>query len=224
MVDFDISDVRRITKILAPAADFDSSFTFYYDETNNIRKFYVRANGFNHSFNSNFVLGGLVYSGRKPDIKPLFNKLNLQSNISEIKLKHIAKGELPDCLKSEKLNIFLKYLLDSDLYVHYSSLNLLYWSIVDIVDSTLENSEVARQLELGFSNRLKNDLYKLAKLEISSVTELFYNFGYPNIKRESISEFVEELISIFKDYIDTQEFHFGLESLRQALTESNKKK
>lgn len=42
MVNFDVSDVRRMTLMLAPTADFDSSFTFYYDETNNIRKFYVR--------------------------------------------------------------------------------------------------------------------------------------------------------------------------------------
>ncbi|NEO55968.1 MAG: hypothetical protein F6K54_24605, partial [Okeania sp. SIO3B5] len=43
------------------------------------------------------------------------------------------------------------------------------------------------------------------------------------IKKESVSEFIEELISIFDEYIDTQEFHFGLESLRQILKEANKK-
>lgn len=223
MVNFDVSDVRRMTKMLAPTADFDSSFIFYYDETNNIRKFYVREIDFNSSFNSNFVLGGLVYEGNQPDIKPLFDRLNLQKNITEVKLKHIAKGEFLDCLKAEKLNIFLKCLLENDLYIHYSSLNILYWSIADIVDSAIANSEVAMQLGLGFSNHLKNDLYKLAKLEIDLVTELFYNFGYPNLKKESVLEFVEELTSIFDEYLDTQEFHFGLESLRQILKEAKKK-
>jgi len=223
MVNFDISDVRRMTKMLAPTADFDSPFTFYYDETNNIRKFYVRENDFNSSFNSNFVLGGLVYEGTRPDIKPLFDKLKLQKNITEVKLKHIAKGEFLDCLKSEKLNIFLKYLLDNDLHIHYSSLNILYWSIVDIVDSAIANSEVAMQLDLNFSNHLKNDLYKLSKLEIESVIELFYNSDYPNLKKESVLEFIEELTSIFDEYIDTQEFHLGLESLRQILKEAKKR-
>lgn len=105
-MNFDVSDAKRMTKMLAPIADFDSYFTFYYDETNNIRKFYVREIDFNSSFNSNFVLGGLVYEGNQPDIKPLFDKLNLQKNITEVKLKHIAKGEFLDCLKSEKLNTF----------------------------------------------------------------------------------------------------------------------
>ncbi|MEA5451900.1 DUF3800 domain-containing protein [Leptolyngbya sp. CCNP1308] len=223
MSNFDISNVRRMTKMIAPEADFDSSFTFYYDETNNIRKFYVREIDFNYSFNSNFVLGGLVYEGIKPDIQPLFNRLNLQKNITEIKFKHIARGEFINCLKSEKLNIFLKYLLHNDLYIHYSSLNILYWSIVDIVDSAIANSEVAMQLDLNFSNHLKNDLYKLSKLEIKLVVKLFYNSNYPNLKGGSILEFIEELTSIFDEYIDTQEFHFGLESLRQILKEAKKK-
>lgn len=228
MVNFDISDIRRMTKISAPTADFESSFTFYHDETNNIRKFSVKEFDFNVSFNSkdfhsNFVLGGLVYEGSQPDIKPLFDELNLQKNIKDVKFQHIAKGEFLDCLKSEKLNLFLKYLLsDNDLYIHYSSLNILYWSIVDIVDSAILNSEVAMQLGSDYHKFLKNDLYKLAKLELESFQELFYNFNYPNIKKESVSEFIEELTSIFDEYIDTPEFHLGLESLRQILKEANK--
>ncbi|MEP0911023.1 hypothetical protein NDI45_08845 [Leptolyngbya sp. GB1-A1] len=217
-------DVRTIAKILAPTADFDSSFTFYYDETNNIRKFYVKENDFNSPFSSNFVLGGLVYEGKSPNIEPLFNKLNLQKNIKEVKLKHIAKGDFLDCLKSEKLNYFLKYLFDSNLYIHCSSLNILYWSIVDIVDSAIADLEIARQLDLSFVNYLKNDLYKLAKLEIKQVIELFYNFNYPNLKKESVLEFIERLTLIFDEYIDEEEFHFGLQFLRQTLKEARRNK
>lgn len=222
MINFNISDIRRMTKMLVPKADFDGSFTFYYDETNNLRKFYVREIDFNYSFTANFVLGGLVYEGTQPDIKPLFDKLNLQKNIKEVKLKHIARGEFIDCLKSGKLNLFLEYLFGNNLYIHYSSLNILYWSIVDIVDSAIVNSEVAMQLKPSFWNYLKNDIYKLAKLEIDSVIELFYNFEYPNIKKKSVLKFIEELIWIFDKYIETEEFHFGLECLRQILKEVTK--
>lgn len=152
-----------------------------------------------------------------------FDRLNLQNNIKEVKPKHIAKGNFLDCLKSEKLNCFLTYFLDSDLYIHYSSLNILYWSIVDIVDSAIADSEVAMQLGLDFSNYLKNDLYKLARLEIKSVIELFYNSEYPNLKKEAVLKFIEELTSIFDEYIDTEEFHLGLESLRQILKQAGKK-
>lgn len=208
--------------MLAPMADFDSSFTFYYDETNNIKKFYVRESDFNCSFTANFILGGLVHEGAAPNIQPLFDGLNLQKSVKEVKLKHVAKGEFLDCLKSEKLKFYLKYLLDSDLYVHYSSLNILYWSLVDIVDSAIANSEIAQQLGIGFANMLKNDLYKLSRLEIDSVIELFRRFEYPNIKEGSVIQFIEALTLLFQDYINTAEYHLGLESLRQILKEANK--
>ncbi|KUK57879.1 MAG: hypothetical protein XD81_1352 [Bacteroidetes bacterium 38_7] len=52
MIDFEISQIRTFTKKFAPTADFDSTFTFYYDETNNINKFYVRENDFNYTYNT----------------------------------------------------------------------------------------------------------------------------------------------------------------------------
>jgi hypothetical protein len=223
MINFDTNDIRKTAKLLAPSADFDSQFTFYYDETINIKKFYVKEYAFNYSFTANFILGGIAHEGVPPDIKPLFDLLDLQKTIKEVKLKHIAKGQFLDCLKSEKLNCFLKYLLGADLYVHYSSLNLLYWSIGDIVDSAIVNSKVAEQLGPDFWNYLKNDLYKFAKLEIDSVIKLLYAFGYPNIKRASVPEFIESLTSLFDECPQIEELHFGLETLRQILKESERK-
>ena len=223
MIDYEIGEIRMFTKMLAPTADFDSAYTFYYDETNNIKKFYVRENDFNYTFTANFVLGGLVYLGQAPNVQPLIDSFKLQKTATEVKFKHIASGDFLDCLKSEKLKLFLQFLRYNDLYVHYSSLNILYWSLVDIVDSAIVSSEVAQQLGPQFSNHLKNDLYKLSRLEINSVIELFYKYKYPNIKSDSVLPFIEELTSLFDGYIDTQEYHLGLESLRQILKDAKKK-
>jgi hypothetical protein len=223
MINFEISEIIKMTKMLAPTADFETAFTFYYDETNNIKKFYVRENDFNYTFTANFVLGGLVHEGKAPDVKSLIDGFKLQKTTKEVKFKHIANGDFLDCLKSEKLRLFLQFIKDSDLYIHYSSLNILYWSIVDIVDSAIANSDIAQQLGPTFSNHLKNDLYKLSRLEIDSVIDLFYHYEYPNIKKESVLSFIDALTSLFDEYIDTAEFHFGLESLRQILKEAMKK-
>ncbi len=223
MIDFEISEIRKITKMMASSADFDSSFKFYYDETNNIKKFYVRENDFNYTFTANFVLGGIVHKGNTPNVQPLIDSFKLQKTANEVKFKHIAKGTFVDCLKSDKLTLFLEYILTNDLYVHYSSLNILYWAIVDIVDSAVANSEVAQQAGPQFINHLKNDLYKLSRLEIDSVINLFYHFEYPNIKKDKVIPFIEALTSLFEKYIETDEFHFGLESLRQILKEAKKK-
>ena len=223
MIDFEISEVRKFTKMMAPMADFETSFTFYYDETNNIKKFYVRESDFNYTFTANFILGGLVQEGNAPDLQPLIDSFKLQKTATEVKFKHIAKGTFLDCLKSDKLTLFFDFTLNSNLFIHYSSLNILYWAIVDIVDSAVASSEAALKAGPQFINHLKNDLYKLSRLEINSVIALFHHFEYPNIKKEKIIPFIEALTSLFDPYLKTGEFHFGLESLRQILKESKKK-
>lgn len=223
MIDIEIKEIRMFTKMVAPTADFDGAFTFYYDETNNIKKFYVRENDFNYTFTANFVLGGLVHLEQAPNVQPLIDSFKLQKTAAEVKFKHISSGLFLDCLKSEKLKLFLQFLKDNDLYVHYSSLNILYWSLVDIVDSAIVSSEAAQQLGPKFSNQLKNDLYKLSRLEIDAVIDLFYKYKYPNIKNDSVLSFIEDLTSLFDGYIDTQEYRFGLESLRQILKKAKKK-
>lgn len=226
MIDFEIAEIEaanELARLLNPRVDFTTPYTFYYDETNNIKTFYVRENDFNYTFTANFVLGGLLHQGAVPDVQPMIDSFKLQKTAKEVKFKHIAFGDFLDCLKSQKLNIFFRFLKDSDLYVHYSSLNILYWSIVDIVDSAIMNFNAAMQLGHGFGNRLKNDLYKLCRLEIDAVVQLFYAFEYPNVKPENISDFIEALSNLFEPYLPIPEFHFGLESLRQILKESKKK-
>lgn len=222
MAELNVNELRAPTVLMHSYADFDSSFNFFYDETNNFRKSYVREDDLNHHFNSNFVLGGILYLDEIADLQVLFDKLNLQKNIKDAKLKHIATGSFSNCLKSKKLNTYLEFLNENKIYVHIKSVNLLFYSIVDIVDSAIMNSEAASKLGFVFAMQLKNDLYRIAKVEFQSIVELFYRFEYPNIKKESISDFIYDLTALFDDYINKEEFHFGLSSLKQILKESEK--
>lgn len=226
MIDFEIAEIEaanQFAQLLNPRVDFATPYVFFYDETNNIKTFYVRENDFNYTFTANFVLGGVLHEGAVLDVQPLIDSFKLQKTAKEVKFKHIAFGDFLDCLKSQKLNLFFRFLKESDLYVHYSSINILYWSVVDIVDSAIMNSDAAMQLGPGFNNQMKNDLYKLCRLEIDAVVQLFYAFEYPNVKPEKIGDFIEALSNLFEEYLPLQEFHFGLESLRQILKESKKK-
>lgn len=84
------------------------------------------------------------------------------------------------------------------------------------------NSPAARELGLPFANTLKSDLYKLCRIEFDSIVKIFNHFQYPNIKKGDILSFIESLTSVFTDYLDDNEYHFGLESLRQILKEAKK--
>src|SRR5688572_11912566 len=116
---FDIRKFHKLTQMQLPNVDLKSKYTFYYDETNNIRKFYVKEQDFNASFNLTFVLGGLLHSNRTtPEIEILFEGIRLQKSTTETKLKHLATGDFLECLTSDKLSLFLTNLLKSKFYVH----------------------------------------------------------------------------------------------------------
>lgn len=224
MTKFDTTELREINIQMNGLKDLDKKYTFYYDETNNIRKFYLRENSFNSASELNFVVGGVLHEGNicNSDIEKLLEGLSLQKSVNELKLKHIAQGDFLDCLKSTKLNYFLKWLLDSDLFVHYTSLNILYFSIVDIVDSAIISFEKYQELDRWYIDLMKNSLYQVAKMEEETLIKLFFKYQYPNIKREKVIDFIDELIEIISPYEDIEELHLGIASLRQLLKQSKK--
>ncbi|HGE5982535.1 TPA: hypothetical protein ACGGSI_003464, partial [Vibrio cholerae] len=111
-------DVNKLREMLIQHNDIkntDEFYTFYYDETNNIRKLYLKDSGFNVNKTDNFILAGILHRGLNTgsDYSTLFKKLNLQKSAKELKLKHIAKGDFLDMLKSDKILIILNWLIEN---------------------------------------------------------------------------------------------------------------
>lgn len=184
------AEIREATQVMNPHIDFDVALTFYYDETNNVKKLHLKKGDFNVDYTANFVLGGYAYSGAKPDLNDVFNGIALQPTVTEVKLKHIATGEFDDCLKSQKLKTFLTNISGKPLYLHISTLNLLYYSLVDIVDSALPPELMIYHLDF------KNVLYVACKRHLADVIALFVQYNYPNVSHESVEDFVGELMAI----------------------------
>lgn len=198
---FDVNEMRRSFIEHENLERVDDKFTFYYDESNNIRKLYLTSKGLNVEKTCNFVLAGIVHKGEchSADFESLKESLCLQKSAKEIKLKHIAKGSFERILASEKLNILLKWLLDNDFYIHYFSLNILYWSIVDIVDSIIENLNfVERHFFIQSHMSVKSDLYKVIVNNEALFLENLREFEYPNIKSDKVKEFTDFLVSFVK--------------------------
>lgn len=224
MPEFNITDIVNFTLLTNPTINFKGAYTFYYDETNNIGKFHIQNNDFNVAFSSNFVLGGFAYSGSMPDISKIFDGISFQANTDEIKFKHIAHGDFLTCLTSRKLNKFLQNALSFPIYFHYSSLNLLYYSIVDIVDSAVSSSSVSGKIGLDYINYIKDCLYIVAVKEITAIKALFYKYKYPNVGDEEIPDFISDLSYLIEKHLDDTELHVGLSSIIQMLKEAEKNK
>jgi hypothetical protein len=191
---FDISENRDLEIQLHNFKNIDTEYIFYYDETNNLRKFWFKnENKFNipiSDLSKNFVLGGVSHLKSKInlDIDRLKRDLKLPNTSEEIKLKYIAKGDFLSSLESKKLEIFLDWLVSNDLFLHYSNLNILYWSAIDILESMIPQELFQIHMEL------KTILYEFIKIDLNSFIEILYKYEYPNIDREKANDFLDEIL------------------------------
>lgn len=191
---FDISENRDLEIQLHNFKNIDTEYIFYYDETNNLRKFWFKnENKFNipiSDLSKNFVLGGVSHLKSKInlDIDRLKRDLKLPNTSEEIKLKYIAKGDFLSSLESKKLEIFLDWLVSNDLFLHYSNLNILYWSAIDILESMIPQELFQIHIEL------KTILYEFIKIDLNSFIEILYKYEYPNIDREKANDFLDEIL------------------------------
>ena len=192
----DINKMRDPAIRLHGLTKADEPYTFYYDETNNIRRLLITPDGLNVRNPQCFVLGGIAYTGsvRDINIETLRTALKIQKSAKEIKLKHIGKGDFLELLGSQKVATFLDWLLAEQLLIHYQVLDVMYWSIVDIVDSIV--TELGQAELMVIAPALKNDLYTVLRDDLDGTVELLNRYTYPDVGRLHRSAFLGELTKL----------------------------
>ena len=177
----------------------DEVYTFYYDESNNIRRLYLTESGFNVQQTDNFVLAGIAHKGLdcEVDFTTLFDGLNLQKTTVDMKLKHIAKGSFLDMLKSDKLYTILSWLNEQKFYLHYFNLNVIYWSIVDILDSII--GELLHPFYVMHHMQLKSDFYELVMTDLAAFLKGLRDFNYPDVPEDRGEDFCRWLILLVQE-------------------------
>ena len=175
-----------------------TKYVFYYDESNNCRKFCVddSKQQFNTDHTADFVLAGLV---RKEEEKveaslETFRKpLKLQANVEEIKFKNLyAKGDFLQCVKERRLFETLSWIDKSPFYIHYTNVNNLFYTLVEIFDSIVKPDEIS---EFGYDYfKMKSVFYYMFKGKADALQILMFKYKYPNIQREDVEAFCNDLL------------------------------
>ena len=175
-----------------------TKYVFYYDESNNCRKFWVddSKQQFNTDHTADFVLAGLV---RKEEEKveaslETFRKpLKLQANVEEIKFKNLyAKGDFLQCVKERRLFETLSWIDKSPFYIHYTNVNNLFYTLVEIFDSIVKPDEIS---EFGYDYfKMKSVFYYMLKGKADALQILLFKYKYPNIQREDVEAFCNDLL------------------------------
>ncbi|PWQ92005.1 DUF3800 domain-containing protein [Leucothrix pacifica] len=187
------------------------NYTFYYDESNNVRKLTLldgKYNIDNHQSkvsSSNFVLAGIVKNNNSNDhsFDDLFSELNIQKTAKELKFNQVAKGEFEDVLKSRKLMILLRWLLNSNYNIHYFNLNMEYWVFLDLIEDLVLHVSKERIIsdEILDSRQFhyKDALYCLLKLRKEAFLNIANRYGYPKISKAYAKKFISEISSLAKE-------------------------
>ena len=166
---------------------------FYYDETNNFRKFRFdpeKPSGYNveRALTYDFILGGIAFDpGKKPDTEELMDRLGIQKE-NELKAGSILKNR--DFMKDiglKRVHTFLEWMLDSGVIVHFSALNNLYWSIIDLVDEALITE--AGRVMMPFHKIMKDQLFYFIMGHLDEMTYILQGYGFPNLDSEDIDPF-----------------------------------
>lgn len=219
----DVDEYRNMISEFSDLPLFDEKYSFYYDETGNVRKFRLTENGVNaeEGIANDFILGGVLFKGDTPpcDVDRLFDELRV--NASEIKFRTLAgRGAyFWTAIGKKPIQQFLSWLDSSGLYVHYATLNNMYFSVVDIVDS-LFAAQPQFNFGLEWAQALKASLHRFVINHMDEILPILHGYNYPSLDKEDIKNFCYELSDLIQSYGDED---FYLENLRQLLKANGRK-
>lgn len=220
----DVADMKNTIESLNGIPPFNEEMTFYYDESGNCRKFSLTGTGFNNTdaLKGDFVLAGVAHEGVSFDIDvpALYSALDYKEGQKELKFKHLYHNseDFISFIGSKRVSEFLNWLTQSGLYIHYSALNNLYYSLVDIVDSLWETHP---QCTI-YMQEIKGALYDFVIDHQDEVIDTLNRHTYPDVK--NASAFCDELCSLIWQYNDDSEYDpgFFLELFRQMMKTAGK--
>jgi len=192
----------------------DKNYTLFYDESNNVRVLSLYDDQYNIDKDKNqiasvnFILAGIAHRNNcvESDAENLVKNLKLQPTAKELKFNQVAKGSFEKVLCSQKIQMILEWLLESDFYIHYFNLNMEYWAFIDIIDDAF--SYLIERNELQFNNGIhpryyldyhKDALYKLIRLDKSKFLSLMSKFNYPNLKPGFAKKLIREVNKLLKE-------------------------
>ena len=158
----------------------------------------------------------VVHSGlpKLIDLAGLRNVLRLQPSAKEIKLKHLGAGGFLELLSSEKVELFLDWLTAEGFLVHFQVTDILYWSVVDIIDSIL--TEIGEPQLMAMHLPIKNSLYAVLRDDVAGTAEFLGRYSYPDVGRERRAAFVAELLDLV-EYREHMLEHFPFYMLKGLL-------
>ena len=117
--------------------------------------------------------------------------------VHEVKFKNLIGGSraFKDVISSKRIQTFFHWMVNSRVLIHFNALDLLYFSVVDIVDF-LPKSKEQFELVADFSFNLKDALYKTVRKDVSGYQNVLARFNYPNVRKSDSIAFLSDVYEL----------------------------
>lgn len=219
----DYTEVSNSIRMMMKAQGIDEMYidkeeTLYYDESGNVKHLIVKDGKLNADSDTVFVLGGV----QADDIISLEElKTTLGKNLEkEIKSTKDLRGTFIEILRKENFRKILQIIQDKGWHIHFCIVQVLYYGLVDIIDSIFG-------LELD-PFAFKAELYKVLKRNPNTTISIFKKYKYPNVGTKYIKDFLSELIIPIDGVIaeDAKKYRLNplLVSLKSCLEKAKEQK
>ena len=205
--------------------------TFYFDESNNIKKGII---GFDKDNNNDlenlyFVLGGIALS-KSLDFEGLLKYVGGRQEPKDAKFEYFSfhKTYFIEALKQKRLKLFFEYLLNNSIMIHFTVEHFMHLAMVDILDSLIEEKDANQFAAFYYYQELQSDMTEVLFADYERTHSFLCKFDYPNVPKERANEFINELYQIYTDnlaYFNLDgEVGFTKELLRQIIKAKRNKK
>lgn len=209
----DMSFVKDLVQKLGgiTSGQLATPYYMYFDETNNVKSVTANKNAdIQRTLNidniqEHFILGGIATKEKEEPLT--FDELRKVAGISakspqqEIKSSSIYHGDFLCVLRSYKLTPILEFIRNKHWFIHYSDVNILYYCLVDIIDSLLYNSNYQNLWwNPDVFYWLKDEFYRIFVSDLEKNLQKLMQFDYPDVKKSDLHAFREFIAEIIIKY------------------------
>lgn len=222
---------QMIELVSSYAPSININRTFYFDESNNIRKGIIREVGDNNPDLENlcFVLGGVILNGPL-NFDELLQDIGAKQVPKDAKFNFFAfkKSKFEDVISNSRLRKLFEYLLNNNILIHFFVLHYMHFALVDILDSLIQENDINQQAALSYYQHLQSDMTEVLYQDYDSLHDILFKYEFPNVDKKKANSFINKIIELYTSNLDNFDKDnpnsFSKEVLRQIIKAKRDKK
>lgn len=220
--------MSKLDDFINSSMDFAPSIklnrTFYFDESNNIKKGIIGKEKDNNADLENlyFVLGGIAT--KEPlNFEELLKYTGVRQMPVDAKFNFFAfkKNKFTDAIAQSRLRKFFEYLLKNKIIIHFNVLHYFHFALVDILDSLIEEQDANQYAAFMYYHDLQSDMTEVLYNDFNRLHSILVNYEFPNVPREKANAFINKILDLYTDNLCNYDLNamenFTKELLRQII-------